>query len=75
VILREKLMRRFVEQADRGQWTLYLRKDEYDLAIRAFDEAIRLKPDYGEAFANRATAYLKKKTYDHAARDFDERSE
>jgi tetratricopeptide (TPR) repeat protein len=47
----------------------------YDLAIRAFDEAIRLKPDYGEAFANRATAYLKKKAYDHAARDFDERSE
>ena len=50
----------------------YLRKGEYDVAIRAFDEAISLRPDYGEAFANRAAAYLKKQEYDRAARDFDE---
>ena len=50
----------------------YLRKGEYDVAIKAFDEAISLRPDYGEAFANRAEAYLKKQEYDRASRDFDE---
>ena len=49
-----------------------MRKGEYDLAIQSFDEAIRLKPNYGEAFANRAGAYLKKNEYDRAARDYDE---
>ena len=41
----------------------YLRKGEYDLAIKALDDAIRLNPNYGGAFANRAGAYLKKKEY------------
>src|SRR5205807_10543214 len=50
----------------------YLRKGEADVATKAFDEAIKLKPDYGEAIANRAEAYLKKQEYDRAARDFDE---
>ena len=49
-----------------------MRKGEYDLAIQSFDEAIKLKPNYGGAFANRAGAYLKKNEYDRAARDYDE---
>ena len=50
----------------------YLKKGEYDLAIKAFDEAITLNPGYGEAFANRAQVYLKKSEYDRAARDYSE---
>ena len=50
----------------------YLRKGEYDLAIKAFDEAIKLNPNYGGAFANRAGTYLKRNEYDRATRDYDE---
>ena len=38
----------------------------------ALDEAIKLNPNYGGAFANRAGIYLKKNEYDRAARDYDE---
>ena len=48
------------------------KKGEYDLAIKAFNEAIKLNPDYGEAFANRAQVYLKKSEHDRAARDYSE---
>jgi tetratricopeptide (TPR) repeat protein len=44
----------------------------YDLAIEALDEAIKLNPNSGGAFANRAEVHLKKSEYDSAAQDFDE---
>ncbi len=47
-------------------------KGQYDRAIRDFDEAIRLKPDYAYAFNNRGFAYKNKGHYDRAIRDFDE---
>ena len=50
----------------------YLKKDEYDLAIKSLDQAIKLNPDYGRAFANRAGIYLKKGEYDRAGQDYDE---
>jgi len=45
----------------------YLRKSEYELAIEAFDDAIKLDPGYGAAFVNRAGAYLKKNDPQRAA--------
>ncbi|MGO8019994.1 tetratricopeptide repeat protein, partial [Rhizobium leguminosarum] len=45
---------------------------EYDLALKALDEAIKLNPNYTRAFVNRAGVYLKKNEYDRAARDYDE---
>lgn len=42
---------------DRG--IAYLHKENYDLAIRDFDQAIRSKPDFAAAFDRRCQAYLK----------------
>ena len=36
--------------------SLFLRKAEYDLALKSLDEAVKLDPDYAGAFANRARA-------------------
>ncbi|MFX6330794.1 tetratricopeptide repeat protein, partial [Acinetobacter baumannii] len=38
----------------------------------AFDRAIKLNPNYGEAFANRAGAYLKRNEYARAVQDYDQ---
>jgi tetratricopeptide (TPR) repeat protein len=43
---------------DRG--IAYLHKEDYDLAIRDFDQAIRGKPDLASAFENRCKAYHRK---------------
>lgn len=43
----------------------YIRHEEYDRAVAALDEAIRLAPDYAEAFNRRATAHFR--AGDHAA--------
>ena len=50
----------------------YQKKGEYDRAIKDFDESIKLNPDYGNAFANRAATYQIKGEYERAARDYDE---
>ncbi len=49
----------------------YYRKVEYDRAIRDYDQAIRIKPDYAFAFNNRGAAYRLKGEYDRAIRDLD----
>ncbi len=41
----------------------------YDLAIAEFSEAVRLKPDYAEAYINRGVAYVGKGDYDRAIAD------
>jgi tetratricopeptide (TPR) repeat protein len=48
------------------------RDHDYDKAIREFDEAIRLKPKYAEAFSQRGNAWSRKNDYDKAIIDFNE---
>jgi tetratricopeptide (TPR) repeat protein len=49
-----------------------VRTHNYDLAIGEFSEAIRLKPDFEEAYYNRGHAYSDKGDYDKAIADFSE---
>jgi serine/threonine protein kinase len=49
----------------------WLKKKEYDIAIRDYDEAIRLDPK-GAAFFNRGLAWAEKNEYDKAIKDYDE---
>jgi tetratricopeptide (TPR) repeat protein len=50
----------------------YSDKGELDRAIRDYDQAIRLNPQYALAFNNRGNAYNKKGEPDRAIQDFDE---
>ena len=43
---------------------------QIDAAIEAYSSAIRLRPDYVEAYKNRRTAYHRKGDYDRAYEDF-----
>jgi tetratricopeptide (TPR) repeat protein len=47
-------------------------KGETDKAAADFDDAIRLKPDFGEAYINRALIWAKKRQYDRAITDLTE---
>jgi tetratricopeptide (TPR) repeat protein len=47
-------------------------KQDYEKALRDFDEAIRLNPTEGLLFLHRGKAWLKKKQYDKAIEDFNE---
>lgn len=49
----------------------HTRRGEYDLAIKDYDECIKLYPDYARAFNNRGEAYAKKGEYSRAIEDFD----
>jgi tetratricopeptide (TPR) repeat protein len=49
----------------------YAAKGQYDRAIEDFDQAIRLNPNYAEAFGRRGDAYFGKGQYDRAFEDFD----
>ena len=45
-------------------------EDFDDKAIVDYSEAIKLKPDYAEAYNNRARTYLKKVDFDKAIEDY-----
>src|SRR6266480_2481731 len=47
-------------------------KGDYDRAIQDYDQAIRLKPDYFQAFNSRGVAYREKGDYDRAIQDYDQ---
>jgi lipoprotein NlpI len=55
-----------------GRGVAYDVKGEVEKAIGDFDAAIRLKPDYGEAYINRGLAWVQKRDYDRAIADFTE---
>ena len=46
-------------------------KGQFDRAIPDFDEAIRLDPNYADAFYNRANAYAERRQYDRAIADYE----
>jgi len=48
----------------------YIRKRQHDRAIRDYDAAILLKPNYANAFFNRGHVYGQKGLYDRAIRDY-----
>ncbi|HZL59106.1 MAG TPA: tetratricopeptide repeat protein [Stellaceae bacterium] len=50
----------------------YYRKSQYGQAIADFDQALRLAPDYGEAYDMRANAYSDKGDHQHAIQDYDQ---
>lgn len=50
----------------------YRSKGDYDRAIHDFDQAIRLKPDFANAFNNQGIAYDYEGDYDRAIQDFDQ---
>src|SRR5208282_5114912 len=49
----------------------YTGKGQYELAIRDYDESIKLNPNYAKSFNNRGIAYQKKGEYGRAIEDFD----
>jgi hypothetical protein len=54
---------------DRG-WA-YFNNGDYDKAIADFDQAIRLYPNYVQAYINRGITYEKKGDYDRAIADYE----
>ena len=50
----------------------YWNKGEYDRAIRDYDQAIGLKPDFADAFNNRGYTFFLKGEYDRAIREYDQ---
>ena len=47
-------------------------KSELDAAIRDYDQAIKLDPEYADPFNGRGVAYDKKGELEHAVRDYDQ---
>jgi len=58
-----------IAHSNRGN--AYIRKGEYAQAIKDYDEAIKLMPNFANAFNNRGVAYQKMVDYDRAIQDFD----
>lgn len=54
-----------------AQGNEYFEKKDYDKAIAAYSEVIRLKPDYAPAYTNRGAAYERKGDCDRAIKDHD----
>src|SRR5919202_3517719 len=66
----ESAENRAVALYDRG--SAYLAAEQYDRAIADLSEAVRLAPDYAEAFNNRGIAHIRKGAYDRALADLNE---
>ena len=49
----------------------FAKKGDLDAALRDFDQAITLKPDFAEALNSRGTVFTKKDDLDRAFRDFE----
>jgi len=49
----------------------YAGKGDYDNAIADYTEAIRLRPNYTDAYNNRGSAYFRKNDYNRAIADFE----
>ena len=49
----------------------HFNQGEYDHAIRDYDRAISVQPNYGPAFTGRANAYLEKRQYERALADYE----
>ena len=47
-----------------------LSKKDYEGAIKLYNEAIELNPNYSESYCNRATAYLELKQYERAIQNY-----
>ena len=47
-----------------------MKKEDYESAIENFTKAIKLKPDYSEAYNNRGIAYTGKGDYEKAIEDY-----
>ena len=54
------------------QGKVAFRRGDFDLAIRYFDEAIRLDPKYAKAYNNRGYTYTLKGEFDKAIADLTE---
>lgn len=50
--------------------TIYSDKQFHELAIKDFNKALELKPDYAEAFYNRGLAYFNLKKYSESINDY-----
>jgi S1-C subfamily serine protease len=60
--------RRPADWRDRGSY--YLSREQYDRALAAYSEAIRLEPQYAAAYADRSRAYAAKGDADKAKSDW-----
>src|SRR5262245_40781315 len=52
----------------------YVKQADYERAIAAFTEAIRLKPDYQQAYTGRGLAYADRGQFDPAISDLEQAS-
>jgi tetratricopeptide (TPR) repeat protein len=50
----------------------YKQKKDYDHAIQDYDQAIKINPNFAQAFNNRGVVYYFKGQYDRAIRDYDQ---
>jgi tetratricopeptide (TPR) repeat protein len=50
----------------------YLLKRDFERAIADYNQALKLKPDYAEAYGNRRGAYYNKKDFERAIADFNQ---
>ena len=50
--------------------TIFAEEGQFDLAVRDFTEALRLRPDYHAAYYNRGLTYVKMERYEEGIQDF-----
>jgi len=65
--LREKVEKLFDDFFNSGY--AYYEKKDYDHAIEDYTQAIRIDPNYADAYIKRSLAYYEKKDYDRAIED------